>query len=291
MGVIKTAERLTRRSYKRKIITLGISIFSALAMFATGFASWIISSDATAAPDGNVEVGVITDKSITIEPLDKNSGKFINVNVIAFEPAANDVAGAEKLEDNVGKNNGLGGRVYSDNDTSESLEIVFEAKITGFKHIGELTVKLDVPEGVKKAAAQTNAETGAKNYITLPVCASSDQAIKIDTTKTSGGTAGQDGYWTLEKIEGEDDAYNFTYTIKFGWGEFFGGMNPSIFYDKANDDNGTYGGEKYGYQVNDELQAFRSVLFTNAQANPEDPTEIGTFTLTVHASLSTEQGQ
>ena len=52
MNIVKTAEHLTRRSFKRKIIAVGVSLFSALALFATGFASWVISSDATREQDG-----------------------------------------------------------------------------------------------------------------------------------------------------------------------------------------------------------------------------------------------
>ena len=53
--------RLTRKSFKRKRILLGICMFISIAMISTGFAAWVISTDANKEVTGNVNVGTITE--------------------------------------------------------------------------------------------------------------------------------------------------------------------------------------------------------------------------------------
>ena len=60
-------ERLTRKSYRRKLIMFGASIFMSLALVATGFAAWVLSKDAQVQDNGSVEVGKITESNIEIE--------------------------------------------------------------------------------------------------------------------------------------------------------------------------------------------------------------------------------
>lgn len=51
---------------KRKTLTLTLSILACLALIGVGFASWIISADATKNEKGNIIVDTVTDKSYVI---------------------------------------------------------------------------------------------------------------------------------------------------------------------------------------------------------------------------------
>ena len=46
--------KLTRNSYKRKIILFGVLIFASIALISTGFAAWIMSANASKDKDGNI---------------------------------------------------------------------------------------------------------------------------------------------------------------------------------------------------------------------------------------------
>ena len=280
MGVMKTAERLTRRSYKRKIITLGISMFSALAMFATGFASWIISSDATAQGNGSINMDVVADQSITIENYQ------ISVDKIAFNPVEGDIATPDTtLNPNHTLENGYGGRVYysrddgAQTDSFESLVVKFTGRITGYDNIGDLYIKLEVPAGVIAAANASPTRDGAtKKYITLPKCVVDDAlGIKIMANgaelTSEKGAVGADHYWKFTPVS--DGTYDFEYTFKFSWGDFFGGTNPGLYYD-------TTMKTLPGYKVEEELNAFRALLL-----NGED--DIGNFTFTITAKAGATQ--
>ena len=51
---------------KRKTLTLTLSILACLALIGVGFASWIISADATKNEKGNIIVDTVKDKSYVI---------------------------------------------------------------------------------------------------------------------------------------------------------------------------------------------------------------------------------
>ena len=54
--------KLTRKSYNRRIFTFGTLVFLSAALMSTGFATWIMSKDASQNQTGNVTMGTITGK-------------------------------------------------------------------------------------------------------------------------------------------------------------------------------------------------------------------------------------
>ena len=62
--------KLTRKSYQRKAMVVGATAFAGIALMATGFAAWVISSSATKNVQGGVQVGTISNKSIEITDVD-----------------------------------------------------------------------------------------------------------------------------------------------------------------------------------------------------------------------------
>lgn len=184
--------KLTRNSYKRKIILFGVLIFASIALISTGFAAWIMSTNANKDTPGNVTVGQVTDSSLKIEDL------TLSKTTLMLEP---------KEEDNTG-------RVRNDGTNFESLETVVTAKISPTVYIKEVVVKFVVPEGVKKAAEE--------GYIILPefACLEAEKET-FENGKTyvlTSSDKGQAEYALSEKIE-----------IK--WGTKFGNQNPGVYYD------------------------------------------------------------
>ena len=87
--------RLTRKSYRRKLIMFGFSVFMSLALTATGFAAWIISTNAQA--DGTVGVNVATinqgNLKVTLDAgLYDEDGDYIGAK-LCFGPNAADLGG------------------------------------------------------------------------------------------------------------------------------------------------------------------------------------------------------
>ena len=296
---------MTRRSYKRKIITMGISIFSALALFATGFASWVLSSGAEEKVEGNVSVGTVSDNSVTfgtvtIEPTNAN---------ISFNPAENDTTG----------------RVRWDGTHAESLSVTFEVPITGYENIDTLTVALQVPDNIAKAAAfgvgGYHPSKDNQHYLVLPECTTNRYEYKEVTegdstqyvleaatptkgvallnpafTSTDGALcyAPGEGYsdtWSI--TEQDDGTHLLTYTVNFKWGNYFGGQNPSIFFDQTTgvdeDDNPIY---KYSLgEAKDGLNSFRAMMagmsiddYEELSADEMEAIDFGDFTITVTAT-------
>lgn len=145
---------MTRNSFKRKAIIFGVMIFMSIALISTGFAAWIISTNAKNSQTGNIEVGVVTKKNIKIEDVKfkDNKKSFI------FEP---------KETDNTG-------RVRNDGSNFESLSVTIEGKITNVEYLKTLMITLNLPATLSTAASAT------KNYIVLPECASSAKEVTVN---------------------------------------------------------------------------------------------------------------
>lgn len=178
-------KKLTRNSYKRKVILFGLVIFMSIALISTGFAAWVLSQDSKAEDGGNINVGAVSEGNLKVTLDEIQNPNFI------FEPTEDDTAG----------------RVRNDGTNFENLKVTITGTIDNADFLGDLEVKLDVPQAVLDAA-----EAG---YIILPECA---------TTVVN-----------LNEVEGavslEGDAASFSYTIEFKWGATFGNMNPGLYYD------------------------------------------------------------
>lgn len=188
--------RFTRRSYRRRKLFVGISLFSSVALISTGFASWIISLNAKGEIGGDVNVGTVTDSSVTIEINreyeDEEKTREIKPRFV-FGSDANDTTGRIR-------NNGV-------EDDYENFTVNVSGKIKNCQYVTATTVELIVPEGVIKAA-----EAG---YIVLPECV-------VD---------GEGDTKTALPLTGTGTEKTFNYDIEFEWGTKFGGLNPGVYYD------------------------------------------------------------
>lgn len=147
--------KLTRNSYKRKIILFGVIVFMSIALISTGFAAWVMSQEKKQSTSGNVTVGAVTEGNIEIT-LDE-----LTVKDFKFEPKESDTIG----------------RVRNDGTNFESLTVTVTGTIKNTQFLKEATIKMNVKDAVKQA------ETAG--YIILPECANSEVVL---TTLTESGT-------------------------------------------------------------------------------------------------------
>lgn len=147
--------KLTRNSYKRKIILFGVIIFMSIALISTGFAAWVMSQEKKQSTSGNVTVGAVTEGNIEVilDPL--------TVKDFKFEPKESDTTG----------------RVRNDKTNFESLTVTVTGTIKNTQFLKEATIKMNVKDAVKQAETD--------GYIILPECANSEVVLK---TLTESGT-------------------------------------------------------------------------------------------------------
>ena len=147
--------KLTRNSYKRKIILFGVIVFMSIALISTGFAAWVMSQEKKQSTSGNVTVGAVTEGNIEVilDPL--------TVKDFKFEPKESDTTG----------------RVRNDGTNFESLTVTVTGTIKNTQFLKEATIKMNVKDEVKKA------ETA--RYIILPECANSEVVLTLTESGTN----------------------------------------------------------------------------------------------------------
>lgn len=147
--------KLTRNSYKRKIILFGVIVFMSIALISTGFAAWVMSQEKKQSTSGNVTVGAVTEGNIevSLDPL--------TVKDFKFEPKESDTTG----------------RVRNDKTNFESLTVTVTGTIKNTQFLKEATIKMNVKDAVKQA------ETAG--YIILPECANSEVVLTLTESGTN----------------------------------------------------------------------------------------------------------
>lgn len=147
--------KLTRNSYKRKIILFGVIVFMSIALISTGFAAWVMSQEKKQSTSGNVTVGAVTEGNIEVilDPL--------TVKDFKFEPKESDTTG----------------RVRNDSTNFESLTVTVTGTIKNTQFLKEATIKMNVKDAVKQA------ETAG--YIILPECANSEVVLTLTESGTN----------------------------------------------------------------------------------------------------------
>ena len=218
--------RLTRRSFKRKIIVFGILIFVSIALVSTGFAAWMISQGTQIEAGGNVEAGVVTDKSIGLENImfKADSNKYVLDQDGKYVVATDYAVSLKDVQDGT---KGIGFKfepVFGDTDgrikcnmtdgNYEALSITITGKITTVSSLESLVIKLELPAGVEEAIA--------KGYLVAP-----DESKHDVDVQPNGVTVPSSSIIVDEST----DSATFTHTVSFAWGAYFVSMNPSYYYD------------------------------------------------------------
>ncbi len=199
--------KLTKKSYQRKAMVMGGIIFASCALFATGFAAFVVSSSASHGIGGKVNVGTISDKSITFTDVKLSETNF------SFDA---------KEGDNTG-------RVRWDGTNSEKLETTVTGKFSPSDYVNEFTVELRLgtwSDSNKDVTVDTDAEKRIDEavkagYIVAPECYQHPFKLSFSSEDPNA------------KITVAENVASFTYKIAFQWGEHFNHMNPSEFYDQT----------------------------------------------------------
>ena len=186
--------RLTRNGYKRKMIVFGAFLFMSIALTVTGFAAWVMSTNAKNDQNqANVEVGVVQEGNLTITLTEPATP----VKLI-FDPKEDDTTG----------------RVRKDSEATEFENLTFtvKGKVSPIEYLANLKYELVLPAGMQKAV-----EYG---YIVLPEGCS----------YAEGTTAGKVIYQPSGVVSGD---HEFTIVITFQWGAAFNGLNPGEYFDST----------------------------------------------------------
>ena len=225
--------KLTRKSYRRKLILFGAAIFMSLALTATGFAAWILSNDARKEQSGSVEVGAVTETSVELSDItfDKNEA-LQDINKFYFEPLATDNQG----------------RVRYDNKNKpapEDLDININFSLNNYQIVGELYVEFKIPATIQAAIdAGYITLVGQYEKLGTEVIKVGEQDVTYQVYKynigssisATGKTSDNIVSYTYTKT-GDVEKIDVVMTLKFAWGEKFGatedaaGLNPGLYYD------------------------------------------------------------
>lgn len=212
-------KKTTRKSFSRKAIVVVMCVFLTVSLAAVGFASWLISNDASKEGTGNVNASNVSDAilGVTINS-DKDLGK------ITFGPDKGDETG------NIRYNK-------AEADDFENLKITVSGSIKKFATLKQMEIKIKVPDSVITAAGYkaTDAGEGVKTYtvdptlpkyITLPAGAA-DTNGNLIVADSAVVYASDNAVFK----PGADDTATFSFDVTFGWGELFGNKNPGRYLD------------------------------------------------------------
>ena len=217
-------KKTTRKSFSRKAIVVVMCVFLTVSLAAVGFASWLISNDASTKGTGNVNASNVSDAilGVTINNAE-------NLGTINFGPAKNDTTGNIRYNDAGAEANDF-----------ESLEITVSGSIDKYKTLEKMSITVKCPDSILTAAGYTwNAEgertyayDKKKAYIALPTCAVDTNGKVLPLPDGTGNTAPLEFENGNKVFTGEgENKKDFTTTISFGWGELFGNKNPGRYLD------------------------------------------------------------
>lgn len=216
-------KKTTRKSFSRKAIVVVMCVFLTVSLAAVGFASWLISNDASTKGTGNVNASNVSDAILGVTI--KNAE---NLGTINFGPAKNDTTGNIRYNE-------------AEANDFENLKITVSGSIDKYKTLEKMSITVKCPDSILTAAGYTwTGEDGArvysyektKAYIALPRCAVDKDGKFLPMFDSANNTKADEYLSGNEIFTGSDDnKKEFTVTISFGWGELFGNKNPGRYLD------------------------------------------------------------
>ena len=214
--------KITGKSYRRKKIIMGVTLFGSIGLVSTGFAAWVLAAPTKAEKETSVEVGTITDKNMAFSDVDLyRTDNSSSSTVYKFEPLVTDLSGRVRFA-----------------GEGECISLTFSATINHSENLGDITAQLLYKSGGTADTGDVNGIESAvrKHYVVAPEAytLNAEQQLKIyDSTNSSANKINIVSNTTDESGVG---TFRFTYELKFQWGTFFNGMNPGVYFDE--DDTG-----------------------------------------------------
>lgn len=201
--------KLTKKQYARKRLMTAAIIFVAVVLIVTGVAIWLLFSALNGSLGANITVGGVVDS-----PLD-----FARLSLDGIEV---DLEGRDRHVDTGFRfdsaENDFDGRLMWDGTNHEKMSTEVDVVIDHAQYLQKFEFVLEFPAGVIEAAK--------KGYLDISEYYDfeKEESKRIEIPITQG---------TFIK---EQDAWRLKFTLTLGWGQVFGEVNPSIFYDDAGAD-------------------------------------------------------
>ena len=214
--------KITKRSYRRKKIIMGASLFGAIGLVSVGFAAWVLSAPATQEKEASLSVGLVSDKNMHFQDVSIHETGTEGDPVFSFEPASDDVSG----------------RVRWDGANAESRSLTVDGKLTQVQNLGDIkaiitaeanTASENYPARTAEQAQEALDYAVSAGYVIAPT-AYKTETLLWDEDYTVADKASYDNF--VASITGESDkTMTFSYEVKFEWGSAFAGVNPSLYFD------------------------------------------------------------
>lgn len=235
------------KSYK-KAVTIGVAAFSAVALLTTGAAAFVLTNEATKDTTGNINVGTVVDKGLEIS-LTAEAANFM------LDADTSDESGRVQYSSEAGKDPNM--RVDITGSITKGADINWSDVALTFT----FTVGNDTAGNFAKYV-KTTTNASESEYLTLTY---TDNKKEGEPAATACAVGGEGTTLTVGQTDGK-----FDLDIDLNWGSFFGGQNPSLYYDAAGSST--------------ELSTVNSVLNNLYLLNDL------TFTVTLEATLNTGAG-
>lgn len=245
--------RLTKNSYKRKIIVFGLLVFMSIALMSTGFAAWVMSQGDKEHTDGNVTVGVVEDGRVTLNQVkytpvvwgyNEDYSALVELSGENYDIATKDGLNF-KFEPLFGDKNGAitWEGIKETNTNCEVLEIKVVGLVSNRQLLkdGVINIELEVSEGVKKCIDNDYIETPAGFAFKM------NGDIEFKT---------ENGNYVLVMDVQPNDNNTFEFSVKFSWGSAFNFANPA---GTVNDNNDTTASQLDELKV--KIEIFRALLY------------------------------
>lgn len=217
--------KITRRSYKRKKIIMGASLFGAIGLVSTGFAAWVLSAPTSKAADpASLNVGEITDKNMEFSDIHTYLPGYVlpsEQNPAGVPTDPSDEFHFEPLSSD------KSGRVRYGGEQPESLKLDVVGDLTRVQNLGSITGKITVSDSDK-----TKLEYAiGKKYIVAPE-AYGDTELALWTKDEPSPAVNTNFSYVTSTNEAGDEVMTFVYKVFFQWGEAFDGKNPCEYFDE-----------------------------------------------------------
>lgn len=209
--------KLTRKSYKRKKIAFAAVILGGVALVSSGFAAWVLSSNAEQKVQGDVTVGQVEKGSLKMEitldgSTDLNSRKF-NFNT--------------KADDHTGRVRAAEEQKPED---SENLSLSYVVKVKSpINNFKQLDITMTAEKDSKTIDLNSAIKSGEKYYVDAPDCLKGKATLEASNPlfiKAENGTEQDETGKVTYKY-----SWTTTYTVAFTWGNLFNEQNPGEYYD------------------------------------------------------------
>lgn len=207
--------KLTRKSYKRKKIAFAAVILGGVALVSSGFAAWVLSSNAEGDATGSVTVGTVEKGSLKLE-ISSTQGD-ITKGHFDFDTLESDKSGRVRAKEG--------------QETFENLSITYtvtvKSPIDNFK---DLKYRMSATKSAVDYNMKDVSEGDGTQYIVLPECFGKDVSIESTASEFTKKTI-EETVTENEKSITYKKQWTATITIAFQWGATFGGYNPGLYYD------------------------------------------------------------